>query len=270
MDQFVKLLQEDILNFNKLTKYTPEHLLSISVYTGDSRRGWDYYSRRLIINIDESSYKMYLHYRNNSFNSNREFDESFEYKDLLKKDLTNFTYWSEKVNILDEMCKAVYLYVVVPYINWKKTNYRSANAKNSQATLKKYNMVQTPSDYFAWLKNNIKNILKSNPDKEIRIKYHDWSGSIDGMYYSSKKNIYWMNVYMQSGNSDTNDADYLDNLLRLSSRDSYSYRYVDNDAMRYCRDTDDAIYRCRVDDLDALAEDVYNEVKDSIEKGILI
>ena len=40
--------------------------------------------------------------------------------------------------------------------------------------------------------------------------------------------------------------------------------------MKYVKDTDDAIYRCTIDDLDEMAKKAYNNIKNLIKNGLLI
>ena len=269
MDQFVKLLQDDIINFNKLTGYKPEHLLQIYKSIGETRRGWDYYDRYLYIDIDETTYKMYIHYERQSMNNNRTFDEKLEYKGLLKNDLTKCEYWGSRPNILEAMVKAVYQYIVIPYINWKKTNQRTANAGNSQATLKKYGMLSTPSDYYSWMRTYIYKILDNN--EKINYRYVDEgrygaNGIVNGIY--KYKSNYYAEIVTWSGSTDGSADVPLSDILR--DRRGYSYRYVDNDRMKYVRDTDDAIFRSSINDIDEFCKSTFNAVKADIEKGIII
>ena len=269
MDQFVKLLQDDIINFNKLTGYKPEHLLQIYKSIGETRRGWDYYDRYLYIDIDETTYKMYIHYERQSMNNNRTFDEKLEYKGLLKNDLTKCEYWGSRPNILEAMVKAVYQYIVIPYINWKKTNQRTANAGNSQATLKKYGMLSTPSDYYSWMRTYIYKILDNN--EKINYRYVDEgrygaNGIVNGIY--KYKSNYYAEIVTWSGSTDGSANVPLSDILR--DRRGYSYRYVDNDRMKYVRDTDDAIFRSSINDIDEFCKSTFDAVKADIEKGIII
>ena len=269
MDQFVKLLQDDIINFNKLTGYKPEHLLQIYKSIGETRRGWDYYDRYLYIDIDETTYKMYIHYERQSMNNRSSFDEKLEYKGLLKNDLTKCEYWVSRPNILEAMVKAIYQYIVIPYINWKKTNQRTANAGNSQATLKKYGMLSTPSDYYSWMKTYIYKILDNN--EKINYRYVDEghygaNGIVNGIY--KYKSNYYAEIVTWSGSTDGSADVPLSDILR--DRRGYSYRYVDNDRMKYVRDTDDAIFRSSINDIDEFCKSTFDAVKADIEKGIII
>ncbi len=269
MDQFVKLLQDDIINFNKLTGYNPEHLLQIYKSIGETRRGWDYYDRYLYIDIDETTYKMYIHYECQSMNNNRTFDEKLEYKGLLKNDLTKCEYWVSKPNILEAMVKAVYQYIVIPYINWKKTNQRSANAGNSQATLKKYGMLSTPSDYYSWMRTYIYKILDNN--EKIQYRYVDEgrygaNGIINKIY--KYKSEYYADIVTYSGSTDRDATVHLSDILRDKS--GYTYRYVDSNSMRYVRDSDDAIFRSSINNINKFCKEMYNAIKDLIEKGVII
>lgn len=269
MDQFVKLLQDDIINFNKLTGYKPEHLLQIYKSIGETRRGWDYYDRYLYIDIDETTYKMYIHYERQSMNNRSTFDEKLEYKGLLKNDLTKCEYWVSRPNILEAMVKAVYQYIVIPYINWKKTNQRTANAGNSQATLKKYGMLSTPSDYYSWMKTYIYKILDNN--EKINYRYVDEghygaNGIVNGIY--KYKSNYYAEIVTWSGSTDSSANVLLSDILR--DRRGYSYRYVDNDRMQYVRDTDDAVFRSSIDDIDEFCKSTFEAIKSDIEKGIIV
>lgn len=269
MDQFVKLLQDDIINFNKLTGYKPEHLLQIYKYIGETRRGWDYYDRYLYIDIDETTYKMYIHYESQSMNNNRTFNEKLEYKGLLKNDLTKCEYWGSRPNILEAMVKAVYQYIVIPYINWKKTNQRATNAGNSQATLKKYGMLSTPSDYYSWMRTYIYKILDNN--EKINYRYVDEgrygaNGIVNGIY--KYKSNYYAEIVTWSGSTDSSADVPLSDILR--DRRGYSYRYVDNDSMRYVRDTDDAVFRSSINDIDEFCKYTFEAIKSDIEKGIIV
>lgn len=269
MDQFVKLLQDDIINFNKLTGYKPEHLLQIYKSIGETRRGWDYYDRYLYIDIDETTYKMYIHYERQSMNNRSTFDEKLEYKGLLKNDLTKCEYWVSRPNILEAMVKAVYQYIVIPYINWKKTNQRTANAGNSQATLKKYGMLSTPSDYYSWMKTYIYKILDNN--EKINYRYVDEghygaNGIVNGIY--KYKSNYYAEIVTWSGSTDSSANVPLSDILR--DRRGYSYRYVDNDRMQYVRDTDDAVFRSSIDDIDEFCKSTFEAIKSDIEKGIIV
>lgn len=269
MDQFVKLLQDDIINFNKLTGYKPEHLLQIYKSIGETRRGWDYYDRYLQIDIDETTYKMYIHYERQSMNNRSSFDEKLEYKGLLKNDLTKCEYWVSRPNILEAMVKAVYQYIVIPYINWKKTNQRTANAGNSQATLKKYGMLSTPSDYYSWMKTYIYKILDNN--EKINYRYIDEgrygaNGIVNGIY--KYKSNYYAEIVTWSGSTDSSANVPLSDILR--DRRGYSYRYVDNDRMQYVRDTDDAVFRSSIDDIDEFCKSTFEAIKSDIEKGIIV
>lgn len=269
MDQFVKLLQDDIINFNKLTGYKPEHLLQIYKSIGETRRGWDYYDRYLYIDIDETTYKMYIHYERQSINNRSSFDKKLEYKGLLKNDLTKCEYWGSRPNILEAMVKAVYQYIVIPYINWKKTNQRTANAGNSQATLKKYGMLSTPSDYYSWMKTYIYKILDNN--EKINYRYVDEghygaNGIVNGIY--KYKFNYYAEIVTWSGSTDSSANVPLSDILR--DRRGYSYRYVDNDRMQYVRDTDDAVFRSSIDDIDEFCKSTFEAIKSDIEKGIIV
>ena len=269
MDQFVKLLQDDIINFNKLTGYKPEHLLQIYKSIGETRRGWDYYDRYLYIDIDETTYKMYIHYERQSMNNRSSFDEKLEYKGLLKNDLTKCEYWVSRPNILEAMVKAIYQYIVIPYINWKKTNQRTANAGNSQATLKKYGMLSTPSDYYSWMKTYIYKILDNN--EKINYRYVDEghygaNGIVNGIY--KYKSNYYAEIVTWSGSTDGSADVPLSDILR--DRRGYSYRYVDNDRMKYVRDTDDAIFRSSINDIDEFCKSTFEAIKSDIEKGIIV
>lgn len=269
MDQFVKLLQDDIINFNKLTGYKPEHLLQIYKSIGETRRGWDYYDRYLYIDIDETTYKMYIHYESQSMNNNRSFNKKLEYKGLLKNDLTKCEYWVSRPNILEAMVKAVYQYIVIPYITWKKTNQRSANAGNSQATLKKYGMLSTPSDYYSWMRTYIYKILDNN--EKINYRYVDEgrygaNGIVNGIY--KYKSNYYAEIVTWSGSTDSSADVPLSDILR--DRRGYSYRYVDNDSMQYVRDTDDAIFRSSINNIDEFCKFTFEAIKSDIEKGIII
>lgn len=269
MDQFVKLLQDDIINFNKLTGYKPEHLLQIYKSIGETRRGWDYYDRYLYIDIDETTYKMYIHYESQSMNNNRTFNEKLEYKGLLKNDLTKCEYWRSRPNILEAMVKAVYQYIVIPYINWKKTNQRTTNAGNSQATLKKYGMLSTPSDYYSWMRTYIYKILDNN--EKINYRYVDEgrygaNGIVNGIY--KYKSNYYAEIVTWSGSTDGSADVPLSDILR--DRRGYSYRYVDNGRMQYVRDTDDAVFRSSINDIDEFCKYTFETIKSDIEKGIIV
>lgn len=269
MDQFVKLLQDDIINFNKLTGYKPEHLLQIYKSIGEIRRGWDYYDRYLYIDIDETTYKMYIHYESQSMNNRRSFDEKLEYKGLLKNDLTKCEYWGSRPNILEAMVKAVYQYIVIPYINWKKTNQRTVNAGNSQTTLKKYGMLSTPSDYYSWMRTYIYKILDNN--EKINYRYVDKgrygaNGIVNGIY--KYKSNYYAEIVTWSGSTDSSANVPLSDILR--DRHGYSYRYVDNGSMQYVRDTDDAVFRSSINDIYEFCKFTFETIKSDIEKGIIV
>ena len=269
MDQFVSLLREDIINVNKLTGESKTPLCDISVNIGSTKRGWDYYNRYLHIQINADSYKMFIHFSKASFNSNSEWDEKFEYKDLLKQDLNKCAYWVDKPNIMDSILRSVYMCIVKPYVLWKRDGQRTANAGNSQATLKKYGMLTTPSDYYTWMRTYIYKILDNN--EKIRHRYVDEgrygaNGIVDEIY--KYKSNYYAEIVTWSGSTDGSANVPLSDILR--DRRGYSYRYVDNDRMKYVRDTDDAIFRSSIDDIDEFCKSTFNAVKADIEKGIII
>ncbi len=122
-------------------------------------------------------------------------------------------------------------------------------------------MFYAPNNYFKWFKDNIKNIVRSIG--RLAVDYDDYDGSIDSIRYFEGK--YFMDLYLVSDSTDTNKSISLDELLRLNSGDTFKYRYVDNNRMKYCDDPDDAIFVCAVHDLDAMAQQVFNYVKQEIE-----
>ena len=167
------------------------------------------------------------------------------------------------------MVKAVYQYIVIPYINWKQTNQRSANAGNSQATLKKYGMLSTPSDYYSWMRTYIYKILDNN--EKINYRYVDEgrygaNGIVNGIY--KYKSNYYAEIVTWSGSTDGSADVPLSDILR--DRRGYSYRYVDNGSMQYVRDTDDAIFRSSINNIDEFCKFTFETIKSDIEKGIII
>ena len=91
-------------------------------------------------------------------------------------------------------------------------------------------MDEEPINYFDWVKDNIKQILKNNPDKLIKVNYTDWSGAIKSLYYNTDLRKFIVQCYLQSGSSDMDKADILSNLIRLSSKDTYRNSYISDNA----------------------------------------
>lgn len=269
LEQFINLIQDDVINLNKLINVSTSPLFVMCVSVGDTRRGYDNYSRYLHIDIDETSYKMYIHYESTSFHNNRSYDEKFEYENLLKSDLTKSPYWNSKPNILEALVEAVYKYIVRPYINWKKANKQAANAANSQNTLKKYNMLTEPIDYYTWMRTYIYKILDNN--EKIQYRYVDegrygTNGIINKIY--KYKSEYYADIVTYSGSTDRDATVHLSDILRDKS--GYTYRYVDSNSMRYVRDSDDAIFRSSINNINKFCKEMYNAIKELIEKGVII
>jgi len=166
------------------------------------------------------------------------------------------------------MVPSFFKFVIYPYLQYKKKEIQNNNIANVDNTLQKYNMVNEPSDYWQWFCNNIKKLIDNNPGINIPINYSDWSGQVEYAFKSSDGK-YYISLYLQSGNSDTGADDYLSKLTNLRSRDTYSYRYVDNRNISWVPDPDDCIYTCTVHDLDALAKKAYNTAKKLVTNGQL-
>ena len=130
-------------------------------------------------------------------------------------------------------------------------------------------MLSTPSDYYSWMKTYIYKILDNN--EKINYRYVDEghygaNGIVNGIY--KYKSNYYAEIVTWSGSTDSSANVPLSDILR--DRRGYSYRYVDNDRMQYVRDTDDAIFRSSIDDIDEFCKSTFNAVKADIEKGIII
>ncbi len=271
-DKLISLLQNDIVNFNKLFKSTNDVLFEIYENVGTRKRGWDTFYQYLTIDIKENSYDCFIHNEAASFAPDarrRDFNEKFDGNNLFKYNFTACRYFENKPNIIKLFSKGVFLYIVKPYIKYKQTGDESGNAEHSEETLIKYNMDSNPSNYFEWVKENIKQILKNNPDKLINVNYNDWSGAIKSLYYNTDVRKFIIQCYLQSGSSDMNKSDVLINLTKLSPSDTYRNKYISDNAYAY-RDSDDAVYTCVVKDLNAFGEKLFNIIKEDIIKGKLI
>ncbi len=271
-DKLISLLQNDIVNFNKLFKNTNDVLFEVYENVGTRKRGWDTFYQYLTIDIKENSYDCFIHNETASFAPDarrRDFNEKFDGNNLFKYNFTACRYFEKKPNMIKLLSNGVFLYIVKPYIKYKQTGGESENAEHSEETLIKYNMDNEPNNYFEWVKENIKQILKNNPDKLINVNYNDWSGSIKSLYYNTDVRKFIIQCYLQSGNSDMNKSDVLINLTKLSPSDTYRNKYISDNSYAY-RDSDDAVYTCVVKDLNAFGEKLFNVIKEDIIKGKLI
>lgn len=271
-DKLISLLQNDVVNFNKLFKSNKDILFEVYDKVGTRKRGWDTYYQYLTIDIKENSYDCFIHNETASFAPDarqRDFNEKFDGNNLFKYNFNACRYFEDKPNMIKLFSEGVFLYIVKPYIKYKQTVYESGNTEHSEETLIKYNMDSEPNNYFEWVKENIKQILKNNPDKLINVNYTDWSGAIKSLYYNTDVRKFIVQCYLQSGSSDMNKSDVLINLTKLSPSSTYRNKYVSDNAYAY-RDSDDAVYTCVVKDLNAFGEKLFNVIKEDIIKGKLI
>lgn len=269
-NKLIDLLRTDIINFNKLIKINNDILFEVRELVGERKRGWDYFDQWLTIDIKNNSYDCFIFNETQSFANDarrRDFKEKFDGNELFKYNLTSCNLFSKKPNIINAFCEGIFTYVVKPYITYKLTADEAGNAENSEETLIKYNMDEEPINYFDWVKDNIKQILKNNPDKQIYVNYSDWSGAIKTLYYDTNLSKFIVQCYLQSGSSDMDKADILSNLIRLSDKNTYRNTYVSDNSYG---DQDDYTYTCVVKDLNAFGEKLFNVIKEYIGKGKLI
>lgn len=271
-DKLISLLQNDVINFNKLFKNNNDILFEVYDRVGTRRRGYDTFYQFLTIDIKENSYDCFIHNETASFAPNarqRDFNEKFDGNNLFKYNFNACRYFEDKPNMIKLFSEGVFLYIVKPYVKYKQTGDEIGNAEHSEETLIKYNMDNEPNNYFEWVKENIKQILKNNPDKLINVNYNDWSGAIKSLLYNTDLRKFIVQCYLQSGSSDMDKSDVLINLIKLSPSDTYRNKYISDNAYAY-RDSDDAVYTCVVKNLNAFGEKLFNVIKEDIIKGKLI
>lgn len=272
-DNVVNTLRDNVIAVNKLNKVSNNDLLlEVRQNVGERKRGWDYFYQCFTLQIKPESYDIFVFNKTASFapNADRQnFKEKFDPNSLYKYNLTSFNLFSKKPNLIDGFSEAVFMYIIKPYLNYKVNADQELNAGNSEETLLKYNMDVEPNNYFKWVKDNIKDILKNNPDKLINVNYSDWSGAIKSLLYNTDLRKFIVQCYLQSGSSDMDKSDVLINLIKLSSSDTYRNTYYSDNAYAY-RDSDDATYTCVVKDLNAFGEKLFNVIKEDIIKGKLV
>lgn len=271
-DKLISLLQNDVINFNKLFKSNNDILFEVYDRVGTRRRGYDTFYQFLTIDIKENSYDCFIHNETASFAPDarqRDFNEKFDGNNLFKYNFNACRYFEDKPNMIKLFSEGVFLYIVKPYVKYKQTGDEIGNAEHSEETLIKYNMDNEPNNYFEWVKENIKQILKNNPDKLINVNYNDWSGAIKSLLYNTDLRKFIVQCYLQSGSSDMDKSDVLINLIKLSPSDTYRNKYISDNAYAY-RDSDDAVYTCVVKNLNAFGEKLFNVIKEDIIKGKLI
>ena len=100
----------------------------------------------------------------------------------------------------------------------------------------------------------------------IDMQMKDVNGIVNGIY--KYKSNYYAEIVTWSGSTDSSANVPLSDILR--DHRGYSYRYVDNDRMQYVRDTDDAVFRSSIDDIDEFCKYTFEAIKSDIEKGIII
>lgn len=267
-DKLISLIQNDMINFNKLFKNTDDILFKVYNNVGTRRRGYDTFYQWLTINIKEDSYDCFIHNETASFAPDarrRDFNEKFDGNNLFKYNFTACRYFNDKPNMIKVFSQSVFLYIVKPYINYKLNGEQALNASNSEETLIKYKMSNYPTNYFKWVKENIKDILHNNPDKLIKVNYNDWSGAIKSLYYNTDVKKYMVQCYLQSDSSDMDKSDILENLIRLSPDDTYRCTYSEDNSY-----SDSSMYTCVVKDLNAFGEKLFNVIKEDIINGKLI
>ena len=266
IDKFGELIRKDFKQFYKIMNIDSNIYISIKEYFGSTHSRWDSYSNYLNILITADKTEMFHTYNNHSFSDKREFRYSYNddqiFKNIIKYSpkiyVDNDT--KKTINLLQEFCFELFFNVVLEYIKYKQENRYSNNKSNLVNILKKYNIKENISDKRSWVKNNIQKVLYNNPDFIIPINYGDWSGSVKCIYYDSKYNKYYVDVYCQTTKTDTDDTDYLSSLLNC--RDSYSYKTNDTD---YYGNR----YSCYVSDVDEVFNIIYNNVLELIKEGKL-
>lgn len=272
-DNVINTLRDNVITVNKLNKTNNNDLLfEVRQNVGERKRGWDYFYQWFTVQIKQDSYDIFIFNETESFAPNADrnnFKEKFDPNSLYKYNLTSFNLFSNKPNLIDGFSEAIFMYIIKPYLNYKVNGDQELNANNSEETIRKYNMDVEPNNYFKWIKDNIKNILKNNPDKLINVNYSDWSGSIKSLIYNTDLRKFIVQCYLQSGSSDMDKSDVLVNLIKLSPTDTYRNTYYSDNSYAY-RDSDDAVYTCVVKDLNAFGEKLFNVIKEDIIKGKLV
>lgn len=258
-EKFGELIQKDCNQFAKIMGETPNYYIRINKTIGYVSSTFDSYNKSFVMTINDKEIDMHIEKDNNSFSNRQTYKESYTDNNLFKN-LTSYevnTYVREKktINLLLEFETSLFKYIIRPYIKYKQENRFNINKQNISAILKKYNMSENGKGTYNWVNNNIYNILYNNPDVKIYIKYGDWQGELDYIYYNSKVKKYFVNVYCQGDSTDWDESDYLSNLLR--SRDSYSF----DSSYQDCR--------CYISDLEEAYEKLYNVIYELIKKGKL-
>ena len=130
-------------------------------------------------------------------------------------------------------------------------------------------MLKEPIDYYTWMRTYIYKILDNN--ERIQYRYVDEgrygaNGIINKIY--KYKSEYYADIVTYSGSTDRDATVRLSDILRDKS--GYTYRYVDSNSMRYVRDSDDAIFTSSINNINKFCKEMYNAIKELIEKGVII
>ena len=255
IEKFGKFIQND---FKCMLKIVPDikNYINVQETCGYVSYRYNIYRKIFVIIINENNIDMYIKKSSESFSNNNTYIEKYEDNNLFNN-ITNYipnTYINEdkkSINLLQSFSIEIFNNIIIPYIKYKQENMFSNNKLNISTILKKYNMSETGTGNFNWLKNNIHDILYNNPDLKINVDYSDWSGGINYIYYNSDYSKYYIDIWCESSNSDHSSTDYLNNLLTSTN----SYKYKKNN------------YTCHVTNLNKLSNNIYKNILDLIQQG---
>lgn len=258
-EKFGELIQKDCNQFSKIFGETPKYYICVDKTIGYVYSTFNSYNKSFVMTINDKEIDMHIEKESNSLRNNDVYKESYSDNNLFKN-LTSYevnTYVREKktINLLLEFETSLFKYIIRSYIKYKQENRYNLNKQNIKDILKKYNMSETGKGTQSWAQKNIYNILYNNPDVKIYIKYGDWQGELDYVYYNSEVKNYFVNVYCQGDSTDWDASDYLSNLLRSTRNYSFDSGYQD------CR--------CYISDMDEAYEKMYAEILKLIKDGKL-
>ena len=247
------LIQKEFKEFEDLMGLNLKSYIFIDKFVGYGTWRCDCYYFYMWINKDQAIMR-----RNCKYN-HRDVQSYDPVSDAIFKNLTDFCVYDDRdryrVNLLEHLSCEMYANIISYYIYYLIKQERNKNKGSSAETLKKYDIVSEHVT-FDWLKKNIKNILFNNPDYKFPVNYSDYQGTIHYLEYKSSNKKYYLNM-IASDADDDNDIrtfDWLDELL--NSRNGYEF--------------DEGGHYFSVDNLDDLADHIYQKAKKLIEKGVII
>ena len=258
-NKFAKLIKKDFKPLYKII--SPKN--KTYIYCDRILRWYYVHYMDIIMEISEDNVDLYLAVYWESTGGIERVSPIDLTKNNILKDLKNPTikwkyenkWYEDTVKDFDKsICGYIYKNLVIPYVKWKveKKNF----SPTYKSTLKKYNIIESEEGDFNWFKNNIKKILFNNPNKVLNVRYCDWQGQIDRIYYDSKKKKYCMDLTPANDDTDGWAFESLDDILRCTTNKGYHYNSYDDLYVS-------VIY------LDEFAKKVYNMILKLIKYGKL-